>query len=337
MPSLFLLTPGTQASLRGERVAINVPAQEPDEAGPKEHEIALRDIEHVVVTTSVHVSMPLIAAFLQRAIPMIVTAGGERVLGHCLAPGPHSRARLVQYEKSLDPHFALAVAAICVEAKIQNQRRVLQRLAANRAHAEVEESLKNLDELAGQCMRTETLETLRGYEGAAAGRYFETYGRYFPPHAPFERRSRRPPHNAVNAVLSYAYTILAAEMECHLHITGLDPAVGFFHETQDRRPSLALDLIEPFRAPLADALALDLFSHKTLKPLDHFELRDGGVYLNTEGKKRFFVAWERRLTREFQNPRTGIRTSLRGECRRTALSLKQALLDGGEFQAFQMN
>lgn len=337
MPSLFLLTPGTQASLRGERAAINVPAQEPDETQATEHEVPLRDIEHVVVTTSVHVSMPLLADFMKRGIPVIITAGGERVLGHCLAPGPHSRARLVQYERAMDSSFALAVAASVVEAKILNQRRVLQRLAVNRPSADIESVLKNLSELARHCAAAESIETLRGYEGTAAGRYFEVYGSFFPPTAPFERRSRRPPHNAVNAVLSYAYTILAAEMECHLHIVGLDPAIGFFHETQDRRASLALDLIEPFRAPLADALAIDLFSHQTLKPPDHFEARDGGVYLNPDGKKRFFTAWERRLTRDFQSQQTGCRTTLRGEMQRLALAVKQAVLDDKPFEPFTMN
>lgn len=337
MPALFMLTPGTTASLNGERAEIVVPAQEPDETEAKTHHVALRDIEHVVLTTSVQVSMQLLAEWMRRNIPVIVTAGGERVVGACLAPGPHSRARLVQYEKTLDPHFALAVATLCVEAKIRNQRRVLQRLAANRPEAAVQDVLDALEGCARHSLRAENIETLRGYEGTAAGRYFDAYGRFFPPHAPFERRSRRPPHNAVNAVLSYAYTIMAAEMECHLHMAGLDPALGFYHETQDRRASLALDLIEPFRAPLADALALDLFSHRTLKPLDHFELRDGGVYLNTEGKKRFFVAWERRLTRDFQSPETGCRTTLRGEFQRVALSLKQALMDGKEFRAFYMN
>lgn len=337
MPALFMLTPGTTASLNSERAEIVVPAQEPDEQESQIHHVALRDIEHVVITTSVQVSMPLIAEFMKRNIPVIVTLGGERVLGSCLAPAPHSRARLVQYQNTLDPHFALAIATLCVEAKIRNQRRVLQRLAANRPEANVENVLKALEECSRHVLNAENLETVRGYEGTAAGRYFEAYGKYFPPHAPFERRSRRPPHNAVNAVLSYAYTIMAAEMECHLHIAGLDPALGFYHETQDRRPSLALDLIEPFRAPLADALALDLFSHKTLKSQEHFEQRDGGIYLNLEGKKRFFVAWERRLTRDFQSTETGCRTSLRGEFQRTALSLKQALLDGKEFKPFYMN
>lgn len=337
MPALFMLTPGTCASLNSERMEIVVPAQEPDEERAQTFQVALREIEHVVLTTSAQLSTQLLAELMRRQIPVIVTAGGERIIGHCFAPAPHSRARLMQYRRTLDPSFGCAIASALVEAKILNQRRVLQRLAANRPEQSVGERLRELEELARKAVQAQTVETLRGYEGTAAGRYFEIYGSFFPEEAPFERRSRRPPHNAVNAVLSYAYTLLAAEMECHVHVAGLDPALGFYHETEDRRPSLALDLIEPFRAPIADALALDLFSHRTLKPAEHFETHDGGVFLNTEGKKRFFVSWERRLTRDFQDLRTGTRTTLRDAMRRIALSAKKSITDGDVFEPWYMN
>ena len=156
---------------------------------------------------------------------------------------------------------------------------------------EVTPHLLALSQLAQNCQKAESIDTLRGYEGTAAGRYFECYARFFPEHSPFERRSRRPPHNAPNAILSYAYTLLSAEAEAYLHAIGLDPACGFFHEPADRRPSLALDIIEPFRAPLADAMALDLLTHGVLNSHTHFESRNGGVYLKREGRKRFFVAY----------------------------------------------
>lgn len=113
--------------------------------------------------------------------------------------------------------------------------------------------------------------------------------------------------------------------------------MGFFHETQDRRASLALDLVEPFRAPVADAMALDLLSHQTLKPAEHFESRDGGVYLNTDGKKRFFVAYERRLARAYRSEQTGLRTTLRDEMRRQVLAVKKSILDGAAFEPWLMN
>jgi len=180
-------------------------------------------------------------------------------------------------------------------------------------------------------------ETLRGYEGAAAGRYFERYGEFFPESCPFERRSRRPPLNPPNAILSYAYTLLAAEAEAFLHGIGLDPAIGFYHEPEDRRASLALDLIEPFRAPVADAMALDLISHATLKPERDFEKAKGGIYLSAEGRRRFHVAYERRMEREFTSDQHGQRTSLRRELHQQCHAAKRAFLDEEPWEPFVMN
>jgi CRISPR-associated protein Cas1 len=160
---------------------------------------------------------------------------------------------------------------------------------------------------------------------------------FFPDNAPFERRSRRPPHNAPNAILSYAYTLLSAEAEACLYAIGLDPALGFYHEPATGRPSLALDIIEPFRAPLADAMALDLLTHGILNPKAHFENRDVGVYLNVEGRKRFFVAYERRMEREFTSEQHGSRTVLRRELHNQCRAVKKAISQGEPFEPFLMN
>jgi CRISPR-associated endonuclease Cas1 len=337
MPNLIVITPGARVGLHGERLKVEIPPLDrEEESAPEVREIPLHEIEQVVVSEVVALTMPALAECLRREIPVLITAYGERLLGLCLPPAPHSAARVAQYERTRDPEFNLALASAFIEAKVMNSRRVLQRLAANRDGRDVKPALHRLEQIAEHVRQARSLDTLRGYEGTAAGLYFETFGEFFPAAAPFERRSRRPPHNAANAILSYTYTLLAAEMEYACHSAGLDPALGFYHEIQDRRPSLALDLIEPFRAPVADALALDLLSHGTLHPQEHFEKRDGGVFLNPSGKKRFFVAFERRMTRDFQG-RAGVRTQLRAELRRMALEIKAAVLNGDMPEPFLMN
>jgi len=335
MPTLCLTTPGTRAHLVGERLRIELPPLDDVASAPRD--ILLADIERVVVSDRCALTMPALGEFLRREIPVVITSGGERVLGMCLPPAPHSAARIAQYRCAGDSVFGIALSIAIVEAKILNSRRVLQRLAANREDSPVTGTLLCLAGLASACTRAVSVDILRGYEGTAAGQYFEAYGRFFPDACPFERRSRRPPHNAPNAILSYTYTLLAAEAESALHATGLDPAIGFLHETTDRRASLALDLIEPFRAPVADAMALDLLSHGTLHPTKHFESREAGIYLNPEGKKRFFVAYERRMDREFTSEQNGRRTSLRREIHSQALAIKCAVLSGEPFLPFLMN
>ena len=333
MPTLCLTTPGYRASLTSGRLRIESPEGDPAAA----REIPLHDIERAFISDRCSLSTEGLSELLRRDIPVVFTSWGGRVTGLCQPPAPHSTARIAQYRASLAPTLALALAIPLVEAKILNSRRVLQRLAANRPEAATDGVLNSLERSASACLRASNLDALRGYEGAASAAYFECYGSFFPDHAAFERRSRRPPHNAANSILSYTYTLLAAEAECQLHAIGLDPAIGFPHEPTDRRASLALDLIEPFRAPVADAMALDLLSHGTLKPDCHFEKREGGVYLNTDGKKRFFVAYERRLEREFTGPRNGRRSTLRNEIHQSALAFKKALLDDEPFQPFLMH
>jgi CRISPR-associated protein Cas1 len=336
MPAVFLTTPGTRASLVSERLRIETPSSN----GTQEQavrDIPLVDVEHVLALESTHITMAAIAELMRRSIPLVLSSNADTILGLCLPPAPHSAVRIEQYSKAQDPVFALALAVNWVEAKILNSRRVLQRLAANREELEITPHLLALSQLAQNCQKAGSIDTLRGYEGTAAGRYFECYARFFPEHSPFERRSRRPPHNAPNAILSYAYTLLSAETEAYLHAIGLDPACGFFHEPADRRPSLALDIIEPFRAPLADAMALDLLTHGVLNRHAHFESRNGGVYLKGEGRKRFFVAYERRMEREFTSEQHSSRTSLRRELQNQCRAVKKAVGEGEPFEPFLMN
>ena len=125
-------------------------------------------------------------------------------------------------------------------------------------------------------------------------------------------------------------------MVAFLHAHGLDPALGCLHTPTDGRWSLALDLIEPFRPVLVEALALDLFSHLILNG-DHFERRDGGVFLNDGGRRKFLLQYERRMERQFLSEAVGHRTSLRSQLERQALLYKSSLERPDEFEPFVMN
>lgn len=337
MPSMYLSTPGLRVNLDGGRLVLLQPESNVRGASVSQNTVLLRDVDRVVVSESVILSFPVMTELLRREIPVVILSRRDEVLGLCHPPSHRSTVRMMQYRCAADPAFCLALAIAVVEAKVLNQRRVLQRLAANRPEAEVTPVLLRLANAADAIPQARSVDTLRGYEGTAAGLYFEAYGSFFPQDAPFERRSRRPPHNAANAILSYCYTLLGAEAESFCHLEGLDPSIGFFHEPAERRASLALDIIEPFRAPVADAMALDLLSHGTLHPRNHFEERDGGVFLNGEGKRRFFVAYERRMEREFLSEQHHFRTSLRNELERMVKGVRDAFLNGTMPQPFVMN
>lgn len=343
MPSVYLLTPGTRVGLQSRALQIEIPARD-DEAAVTRI-LPLVEVERVIIGDATQATTAALAALMELDIPVSFCSWSGRVLGLLRPPSTASAGtRLEQYRRSLDDAFCLGLASDLIEVKILNQRRILQRLAANRG-ADVESATVWFNSLVQGTPRAPTADALRGLEGTASARYYEELARFFPAEFPFERRSRRPPHNAVNAVLSYAYTVLSGEIESVLWACGLDPALGVYHSTEDRRASLALDLLEPFRGPVCDALAVDLFSHGMLKD-DNFERRmsdhaddsqQPGCFLTLEGRKKFFVQYERRLERQFTYELTGHRTTLRQLIERQCLDLKKTILEGAPFVPFLMN
>jgi len=202
--------------------------------------------------------------------------------------------------------------------------------------SKIENDLRWLDSLFASLKTSRSIDELRGYEGTATARYFQAWATFLPAEFPFERRSTRPPLNPVNACVSFGATLLYTESVAFIHAHGLDPALGLLHATENGRWSLALDLIEPFRPVLVEALALDLFSHQILNA-QHFEPRNGGVYLNEDGRKKFFLQYERRMERQFLSESVGHRTTLRLQLENQAVMFKAALEVPEKFEPFLTN
>lgn len=336
MPSLCLTRPGLRVRLESESLIVE---NEPGAAYPGPnipHKVPLHDIDRVLLSEKAHLTSPALAELLRRNIPIAIHGYQGKFLGSFLPENPsHGNIRLRQYQRAADPTFTLHIARHLIEAKIYNQRRILQRLAANRASSNPQ-ALAPLNALLSSAARATTLESLRGFEGAAAAHYFDTWSSFLPDTFPFERRSTRPPLNPVNACLSFGATLLYQEATAFLHAHGLDPALGHLHTTEDGRWSLALDLIEPFRPIIVEALTLDLFSHQMLRLRD-FESRDGGVFLTREGRGTFILQYERRLERPFSSEHVGHRTTLRLQLEQAALDYKNALDAPETFSPFLMN
>ena len=350
--------PHSRIRLKSERLEIN--GRNPQtQAEEVLGEIPLRDLDRLIVSESAQITSPALAALLRAEIPVSFLAWNGRFLGGFLpASNHHGQARLRQYDCTRNPPFALKISNRILTAKVYNQRRVLQRLAAARekpcafagavvteidavneqsgADSEIAADLAWLGALIPSFKASQTLEELRGYEGASTARYFRVWAGFLPADFPFDRRSTRPPLNPVNACISFGATLLYTESVAFIHAHGLDPALGLLHATEDGRWSLALDLIEPFRPALVEALTLDVFSHQILNAT-HFESAKGGVYLNEEGRKKFILQYERRMERQFFSEHAGHRTTLRQQLEQQIVLFKSALEDEARFQPFLMN
>jgi len=219
--------------------------------------------------------------------------------------------RRQQYRAADDPNASAGIVAAIVGAKVANARNVLLRAA--REHPTFEEK-KKLAEAAihlASTLRALTLDpkpdvdTLRGLEGDAAHAYFAVFNSLILAQKEdfvFTQRSRRPPLDNLNALLSFLYTLLTHEAVGALESVGLDPAVGFLHTDRPGRPGLALDLVEEFRAPVADRLALSLINRRQIQA-KHFEhTASGAVTLTETGRREVIQAWQERKREELQHP-----------------------------------
>lgn len=337
MPIAYLTTRNLKVGLHGERLEVIAPPEaraDQEHPLPQRRWIPLHDIEHVVVDAGIHLSTAALNGLLQRGISVLFLSNRHFPSGIATPINRSTRAFADQLDTTRDPSRCLPAAQALIDAKIRNMRRTIQRLSANRQLPAVAASW--LKSMALQAVACPSLDSLRGIEGAATGRYFETIRCFFPPDIPFPNRSRRPPLDPPNALLSFLYTLIISELTLHLRAYGIEPGWGFFHEAVDGRPALALDLAEPFRAPLADALALDLLNHRRLQ-VEDFEYRDGGCLLRRESRRRLFAAYEERMEREFHYVKGNHRTTLRN-CMQRLCQESKAYFRGGPLpQPFLMN
>ena len=220
--------------------------------------------------------------------------------------------RRVQYRVADDPPRAVPIVRGIVTAKAANQRTVIRRalrdhadaLGAERAAA-LEAAERRLTDVARRTLATETVDGLRGLEGEAAAIYFAVFTtliRVEDPAFRFTGRSRRPPLDRMNALLSFLYALLGHDCRSALEAHGLDPQVGFLHADRPGRASLALDLMEELRPVLADRLALSMVNRRQLGADDFVVEEAGGVRLTDDARKRVLVAWQERKREEIRHP-----------------------------------
>ena len=212
--------------------------------------------------------------------------------------------RRTQYRWADEAEKSLAIARLMVAAKITNCRNVLQRELRN--HGDNEEIRTVINQLASSIRRTKTANSLveiMGIEGEAANRYFASFNELLRnARFEFKGRIRRPPTDAVNALLSFAYMLTMHECASALQGVGLDPYVGFLHQDRPGRRSLALDLLEEFRAPWADRFVLTLINRQQVKPADFDTEASGAIRLKEKTRKQILAAWQERKQIEILHP-----------------------------------
>ncbi|MFY9822199.1 MAG: CRISPR-associated endonuclease Cas1 [Thermoanaerobaculia bacterium] len=305
----------------------------------KNHEVLLEvpclKIDTILIFGNVQVTTQALAELLDHGIELALLSVSGKLRGQLTPPNPKNiRLRMRQYELAQSEGSCLDLAKRFVSAKIANSAAVLTRL---RRHAADELPLHCIQELNATIPDIEaatSLESLLGLEGAAAARYFRALGRVAPTGFAFENRSRRPPRDPLNALLSFGYVLVGKEIQSLLDAMGFDPYIGIYHQIEYGRPSLALDLLEELRAPLVDRFSLSLLNLRTLARDDFHSSPEGGVLLGHDSMKRYFPAYEKELNAPFSLD--GGESSFRQLFRRQAERLARALVDGEPYEAFRL-
>jgi len=306
---LYVQEPGARVGKSGEVLVVET------EAGKTE--VALGDISELVLQGPISLTTPAIAALLREENPITWASTGGWVLGHTVSTGHRNVSiRIDQYRAAFDGHRSFAFARGLVAAKIKNTRVFLRRNFKAGDEIARDAALDALSRLADRAPHAATEAELLGVEGEAAARYFALFStmlgdaaRDFPEFA-FDKRSRRPPADPVNAMLSFAYTLLTRTWHNALSAVGFDPYLGFYHKPRFSRPALALDLLEPFRPILADSTVIQVINNGEVKA-DGFIAAGTAVNLKPHARKAFIAAYERRLDQEVTHPMFGYRVSMR--------------------------
>jgi len=301
--TLYVVTEGAYLHCDGQTVAIEIDKKQAAR-------IPLHMIDSVAAFGRVMVSPQLMQACAERHIAINFLTQNGRIMARVDTPGGGGVVlRKAHYRRADDAAFKLDVARCVVAGKIQNCRHNLLRSARDIGETPGTDALRRGSALLGQSIDATAgagdLDTLRGVEGDAARLYFERFS-LMTPDAPealhFSKRSRQPPMDPVNSLLSFFYSILTHDCTAALVAAGLDPSVGFLHEDRAGRPSLALDLVEEFRPFLADRFVITLINRRQVTA-DDFETRPGGaVLLRDAARKRIIGAFQERKQERRQHP-----------------------------------
>jgi len=293
MRSLFISQQGCYVSLQKEKILIRRGEQLLDQ-------VQMPLLDQILIFGKSQVTTQVIRECLKRDIPIAYLSR----MGFCygrLIPIERGYRQLARYQQQLSIVEKLVIARLFVWAKIKNSRVILQRQARKSGLDSLNLAVQNLEYLADSALVADEVPRLMGIEGAAAAVYFAAFGDCLANvDFVFMARSRRPPGNSVNAMLSFGYQVLWNHLLALIELQGLDPYYACLHQGSERHAALASDLIEEFRAAIVDSLVLYLVNRSIVNAVDDFEFRDGGCFLNDTGRKKFLRAFIQRMEESVQ-------------------------------------
>jgi CRISPR-associated protein Cas1 len=301
--TLYVTTPESYLTKDGQNVVISV-------KGEEKFRTPIHNIEGIVCFGYMGASPGLIGLCAENNVGLSFASQGGRFLGRFTGKiNGNVLLRRRQYRMADNEVNSMNIARVIISGKLANSRNVLQRAIRDHGQvlnmAEFNGSVSIINNNLRSIWRAMNPDELRGYEGEGALAYFSVFGQMIlhqKEHFIFNGRSRRPPLDNVNAMLSFVYTLLMHEVATALETVGLDPCVGFLHRDRPGRQSFALDMMEEFRPYLADRLVLSLINRKQISSKGFLRQEPSGILMTDETRKEVISAWQRRKQESMVHP-----------------------------------
>lgn len=301
--TLYVTSPDSYLSRDGENVVILTGDSE-------KFRIPIHNIEGIVTFGYCGASPALLGLCAERNVSVSFLTEHGKFWGRLSGPVKGNvLLRRKQFRMADNEIIALEISRILIAGKISNCRNILQRAIRDHGSEIDINDLTQASELLAsrqkQALKAGNAMLLRGIEGEAANIYFGVFNNLIinqKEDFSINGRTRRPPKDNVNALLSFAYALLANEIQSAIESVGLDPYVGFLHTDRPGRPSLALDLMEEFRPYLADRLVLSLINRRQVSGKGFLNRDESGVIMDEETRKEVITAWQKRKQEEIQHP-----------------------------------
>ena len=301
--TLYVTSQGAYLSREGDTVLVQV-------EGETKFQIPIHALDGIVCFGRVMCSPPVLHLCAERHVTVSFLSEQGRFWARVQGPvSGNVLLRREQYRRADHEPTCAQIARAVVLAKVANSRTVILRAVRDHSPqvdvASLESAARGLERIGEDLSRCVNLETIRGHEGEAARTYFAAFDHLIVAQKEdffFRERSRRPPLDNMNSLLSFLYTILAHDLTSCLEGVGLDPAVGYLHSDRPGRPGLALDLMEEFRPFLVDRLALSLVNRQQVKPKGFKKSETGAVIMDDETRKAVLVAYQKRKQEEIRHP-----------------------------------
>lgn len=306
--TLYVTTPEAYLSKDGLNVVISV-------KGTEVFRIPIHNIEQIVTFGYMGASPGLMKLCADSGVTLTFLSPQGRYIGRFQGPTKGNvLLRKAQYQCAENDVYALHLSQLFIAGKVQNYRNILRRFIRDNGHNDhIAQAADKLLLCKQRILKSTTIDSIRGIEGEAASYYFGVFAHLMinqQGQFTFNGRNRRPPKDAVNAMLSFVYTLICNDMASALETVGLDPYVGFMHTLRPGRASLALDMIEELRAYLGDRLVLSLINRKQITPKDFLQQGDEGIIMTDTGRKTILSAWQNRKRDQLVHPYLNERVSL---------------------------